>query len=242
MKRDLAWFEAKALGFPGLTIEEAEAGWPKTLRPVSLAKLQRPYTILASEGYFRCEVMRKALDAACRDAAIERFATVDFEEYARRFFENQFTPQAFLAWLAKQGEPPSKHIVAWAKANGVSVPDAPKAGLVQGAASAQGEAVTAAPATGAALVQPAAAPPRIVKRAVLVAELKGDWGTIERDLSDAARKGLKAAAGTDKHGYWRVEAARQWAAENHKLGTAPKQTAGVTGFWPPEQTRRHSSA
>lgn len=159
MKRDLAWFEAKALGFPGLTIEEAEAGWPKTLRPVSLAKLQRPYTRLASEGYFRCEVMRKALDAACRDAAIERFATVDFEEYARRFFENQFTPQAFLAWLAKQGEPPSKHIVAWAKANGISVPEVPKAAPVQGMAAAQGEAETAALAKVAAPVQLAIVPP-----------------------------------------------------------------------------------
>ncbi len=159
MKRDLAWFEAKALGFPGLTIEEAEAGWPKTLRPVSLAKLQRPYTILASEGYFSCEVMRKALDAACRDAAIERFATVDFEEYARRFFENQFTPQAFLAWLAKQGEPPSEHIVAWAKANGISVPEVPKAAPVQGMAAAQGEAETAALAKVAAPVQLAIVPP-----------------------------------------------------------------------------------
>lgn len=216
MKRDLAWFEAKALGLPGLTIEEAEAGWPKTLRPVSLAKLQRPYTRLASEGYFRCEVMRKALDAACRDAAIERFATVDFEEYARRFFENQFTPQAFLAWLAKQGEPPSKHIVAWAKANGISVPEVPKAAPVQGMAAAQGEA---------APVQPAAAPRRIVKREVLVKELKGEWLTIVSDLKQAANNGLKAAA---HNGHaWNIEAARRWAEEHGKLVDPNEQVAPV---------------
>lgn len=214
MKRDLAWFEAKALGFPGLTIEEAEAGWPKTLRPVSLAKLQRPYTRL--EGYSRCEVMRKALDAACRDAAIERFATVDFEEYARRFFENQFTPQAFLAWLAKQGEPPSKHIVAWAKANGISVPEVPKAAPVQGMAAAQGEA---------APVQPAAAPRRIVKREVLVKELKGEWLTIVSDLKQAANNGLKAAA---HNGHaWNIEAARRWAEEHGKLVDPNEQVAPV---------------
>jgi hypothetical protein len=96
----------------------------------------------------------------------------------------------------------------------------------QGPAVALVEAATAAQATGAAPVQPAAAPRRIVKREVLVKELKGEWLTIASDLNDAARNGLKVAK-ADKHGYWDVEAARCWAAENYRLAAEPKRTANV---------------
>jgi len=187
--------------------------------------------------------MRKALDAACRDAAIERFATVDFAECARRFFENQFTPQAFLAWLAKQGEPPSKHIVAWAKANGISVPEVPVAAPVQGMAAAQGEAAPvqgmaaaqgeAAPVQGmaaaqgeAAPVPPAAAQRRIVqKRAVLIAEFQGEYPSIASYLNEKSRNGLAEAAETPEG--FDVEAVRHWIIATGRSIKAPRKEATI---------------
>lgn len=95
----------------------------------------------------------------------------------------------------------------------------------QGPAVALVEAATAAQATGAAPVPPAAAPARFVKRAVLVAELQGEWGTIESDLKQASNNGLTAAA-YNGHA-WDIDKARKWAAERGKLGAPIKQATPV---------------
>lgn len=42
------------------------------------------------------------------------------------------------------------------------------------------------------------------------------WPTIEGDLRDGSRSGLSAVA-NDKHGYWRVGPALNWAAERGKI-------------------------
>jgi len=84
----------------------------------------------------------------------------------------------------------------------------------QGPAVALVEAATAAQATGAAPVQPAAAPRHIAKRKELLA-LKHKWPTIVSDIAHAAANGLKAAAHTGQG--WDMDAAICWAKERGKL-------------------------
>lgn len=54
------------------------------------------------------------------------------------------------------------------------------------------------------------------KRQAFVAEFVVMWPTIEGDLRDGSRSGLSAVA-NDKHGYWRVGPALNWAAERGKI-------------------------
>lgn len=248
MKLNLAWRDAMLFAGREFSYAEQRAGWPPALRPMQLAALQRPYGGDFDEaGLPLNQAMLAAIKDACRAGSIEhtkhahesheergfprrKGGPIAFNTFARALQNEltdtiRITPQAFLPWLAEQGEQPSEHIVAWAKANGVSVPDAPKAALTQGAAAAQGEAVTAAPAAGAALVPLAAVPARFVKRAVLLKELQDEWGTIESDLKQASNNGLTAAA-YNGHA-WDIDKARKWAAERGKLGAPIKQATPV---------------
>lgn len=75
-----------------------------------------------------------------------------------------------------------------------------------------------------------------MKKAALIAELEYEWSSIEADISDATRNGLKAAAHTGKHGEWDKDKARAWAVSKGKI----KQTAPVhslAGAWPGATTR-----
>ena len=179
---NLAWRDAMLFAGREFSYAEQRAGWPPALRPMQLASLQRPYGGDYDEaGLPLNQAMLTALKDACKAGSIEhtkhahesheergfprrKGGPIAFNTFARALQNEltdtiRITPQAFLPWLAEQGEQPSEHIVAWAKANGISVPEVPKAAPVQGMAAAQGEAETAALAKVAAPVQLAIVPP-----------------------------------------------------------------------------------
>lgn len=54
------------------------------------------------------------------------------------------------------------------------------------------------------------------KRAALVSELVSIWPTIELDLSDSGRNGLNCAK-LEKHGFWDLTKAVEWAVEREKI-------------------------
>ena len=75
-----------------------------------------------------------------------------------------------------------------------------------------------------------------MKKSALIAALEYEWPSIEDDISEATRNGLKAAAHTGKHGKWDKDKARAWAVSNGKV----KQSAPIhplTGAWPGTTTR-----
>ena len=67
---------------------------------------------------------------------------------------------------------------------------------------------------------PAEPTPTIMKKKALIAQLEHEWPSIEADLKDATRNGLKDAAATGVHGEWFVEPARAWAQRKGKLKQA----------------------
>ena len=76
----------------------------------------------------------------------------------------------------------------------------------------------------------------IMKKVALIAALEHEWSSIEADISDATRNGLKAAAHTGKHGEWDKDKARAWAVSKGKI----KQAAPVhslAGAWTGATTR-----
>jgi len=54
-------------------------------------------------------------------------------------------------------------------------------------------------------------------RAALIADVESFWPSIERDLSDATRNGLREAAKHPKHRFWNVEPAIKWATQRGKI-------------------------
>jgi len=56
-----------------------------------------------------------------------------------------------------------------------------------------------------------------MKKAALIDELQFEWPSIETDISDATRNGLKNAAHTGKHGEWDRDRARKWAVSKGKI-------------------------
>lgn len=88
----------------------------------------------------------------------------------------------------------------------------------------------AAPVQQPALA-PAAPAERILKRKVLIAQLKHEWETIDSDLREASRNGLteQASAG---NGCWYVDRARAWAETRGKLKLTAKMSP-LPARWPP---------
>ena len=75
-----------------------------------------------------------------------------------------------------------------------------------------------------------------MKKAALIAALEYEWRSIEADISDATRNGLKAAAHTGKHGEWDKDKARAWAVSKGKIKqSTPVRT--LAGAWPKPTTR-----
>ena len=67
---------------------------------------------------------------------------------------------------------------------------------------------------------PAEPTPTIMKKKALIAQLEHEWPSIEADLKEATRNGLKDAAAAGVHGEWRIEPARAWAQRKGKLKQA----------------------
>ena len=74
-----------------------------------------------------------------------------------------------------------------------------------------------------------------MKKAALIAALEHEWESIEADLSEATRNGLKVAAHAGKHGEWYASKARAWAVSKGKI----RQAAPVihSAIWPGTVTR-----
>jgi hypothetical protein len=71
----------------------------------------------------------------------------------------------------------------------------------------------------------------IMKRSALVAAFKHEWPSIEADLSDASRNGLKGAAHTEMNRDWNADNARAWAKSKGKL-KLESGPHGLTNVWP----------
>lgn len=66
------------------------------------------------------------------------------------------------------------------------------------------------------------------KKAALIKEMRHEWKSIEADLQEASRNGLKDAAHTGKYGVWDKEKARQWAELNGKIEQHSIWNVGTT--------------
>lgn len=78
-----------------------------------------------------------------------------------------------------------------------------------------------------------------MKKAALIAALEHEWPSIERDLSDASRNGLKAAAHSGTHGKWYKARARVWAVSEGKIKQAAPAHP-ITGAWAGGVTRHRT--
>jgi hypothetical protein len=70
-----------------------------------------------------------------------------------------------------------------------------------------------------------------MKKAALIAEFEYEWSSIEADISDATRNGLKAAAHTGKHSEWDKDKARAWAVSKGKIKQAAPAHC-LADVWP----------
>lgn len=75
---------------------------------------------------------------------------------------------------------------------------------------------------------------RVLKKKTLVAELRHEWPSIEPDLKEASRNGLKEAAHAGPKG-WRVADARAWADNKGKLRKGAL-AADLATAWPGGRT------
>lgn len=105
---------------------------------------------------------------------------------------HHITAPDFAAFLAHIGEKPGRLMAAWLEAAGVKL-DAPEREQ----------------------------PRQLRKRRFLVKELEPEWPTIEGDLREASRNGLKDAAHVGGASPWDLEKAREWAKTNGKLDHSP---------------------
>lgn len=74
-----------------------------------------------------------------------------------------------------------------------------------------------------------------MKKAALIAALEHEWESIESDLSEATRNGLKDAAHAGKHGEWYESKARAWAVSKGKIRQAAPALHPT--MWPGTVTR-----
>lgn len=126
------------------------------------------------------------------------------EKITRRQFIDR---RACAAWLRAIGESnPSEYVRAWL-----------------GAEWKESNAEAAAPQPGR----------ETRKKDAMIRELEAEWPSIVRDLTDASRNGLSAAAKAQKHGHWYISSAREWAKQEGKLragdGSTAIQSASLAG-------------
>lgn len=69
----------------------------------------------------------------------------------------------------------------------------------------------------------------VLKKSALIAELSHVWPTIQADMQEATRNGLRDAAKVERHGHWHLEGAHDWARMKGKLKR--ESSAVLPGFW-----------
>lgn len=79
-------------------------------------------------------------------------------------------------------------------------------------------------------------PRNVMKKKALIDEVLYEWPTVEADIREASRNGLKKEAHAGKHAEWDVDLARQWAKKNGKLKTAHAESH-PHAHWPGGVTR-----
>lgn len=79
-------------------------------------------------------------------------------------------------------------------------------------------------------------PRNVMKKKALIGEVLYEWPTVEADIREASRNGLKKEAHAGKHAEWDVDLARQWAKKNGKLKTAHAESH-PHAHWPGGVTR-----
>ena len=130
---DLVWSEAQPFIGDGFSPEQFRAGWPSTLEPSRLGNLQFPRESIPSQDMEainrangRQHWVMEALTGLCQRSELEckqiqhvrRDASTG--KVVLQWRDYLIEPQPFLEWLAKQGLDPSRFIVAWCAANGIS--------------------------------------------------------------------------------------------------------------------------
>lgn len=130
---DLTWSEAQPFIGDGFTPEQFRAGWPATLEPSRLGNLQFPREGIPSQDLEannrangRQHWVMEALTGLCQRGELEckpiqhvrRDASTG--KVVLQWPDYLIEPQPFLEWLAKQRLDPSRFIVAWCAANGIS--------------------------------------------------------------------------------------------------------------------------
>lgn len=103
-----------------------------------------------------------------------------------------------------------------------------------GTGAQQSHVAAQSPATPAP--SPTEPTPTILKKKALITQLEHEWPSIEADLKDATRNGLKDAAATGVHGEWFAEPARAWAQRKGKLKQAAPAHP-LDNVWPGTVTR-----
>jgi len=233
---------------------KADDGWPAALSLECIAWLQAPQPEASRKGWTperrdQLQLLKLAADAGelniSETTAREQVApaevrtpdrftpaadwpkryTVGGVPYAyerpeqyREVTRRWVTAEALAAWMHQHGGAPSGLIRAWFTACGVQ------------AGAAQQEPAPAAPTPEASA--------DIAKRAAMAEDLRQEWPSIEADLNDASRNGLREAAYTGTHGFWFADKAREWARQRGKLRRSEPPQA-INTLWS-GAIRRHT--
>ena len=210
--------------------------WPEWFPPVNLAVLQSPLKdsdtrawLAAIESAVKTGELASTLKPYLwRPPILIIGSSTEFDEQLIPFDELTVTASDFAAWLTAQGEEPSELIAAWFTAVGAQAKDGDNAPAQTAAMPAP---VVAVDASNAPKTQS-----NFMKKVALIAELEYEWQSITKDISDAARNGLKAAAHAGKHGEWDRDKARAWAVSKGKIKRAAHVSTPAAP-WPGAVTR-----
>ena len=124
---NLAWRDAMAAVGP-CSAEDFDAGFAIAIAHAVVAAIQRPYErpavptvanrMFGSPGYQHMMAMHWQLEADCVAGMLKH--TVRETKFSGRSY--MIEAADFAAWLASQGETPSKHVAVWFDVHGVTWP------------------------------------------------------------------------------------------------------------------------
>lgn len=102
-------------------------------------------------------------------------------------------------------------------------------------AAFDGASVNQTPETSqTTLAQLAAYPEAAMKKKALVEMFEHEWPSINADLNEMSRNGLRTAALTGRHGYFNPSMARAWAVSRGKI-----RQPTAASLWPAPSTKHH---